>query len=80
MSLLVFVCIIMKIIVGKMIICMKRDFLRGNWIVKGRINYVKYRGIYMKMKKVVIVLIIIGIMFIMVVCSFLVDKEMEKKE
>ncbi len=33
-----FVRIIMKITVGKMVIRMKRDFLRGNRIVKGRIK------------------------------------------
>ncbi|EEK49845.1 hypothetical protein bcere0002_30970 [Bacillus cereus ATCC 10876] len=80
MSLSVFVRIIMKITVGKMIIRMKRDFLRGNRIVKGRINYVKHRGIYMKMKKVAIASITIGTMLTMAACSPSVDKETEKKE
>jgi len=34
----------MKITVGKMVIHVKRDFLRGNRIVKGRINYVNIGG------------------------------------
>ncbi|EEL87048.1 hypothetical protein IE3_02231 [Bacillus cereus BAG3X2-1] len=38
MNLSFFVRIIMKITVGKMVIRVKRDFLRGNRIVKGRIN------------------------------------------
>ncbi|CAM4169133.1 hypothetical protein BALU111458_21430 [Bacillus luti] len=38
MSLSVFVRIIMKVTVGKMVILVKRDFLRGNRIVKGRIK------------------------------------------
>lgn len=80
MSLSVFVRIIMKITVGKMIIRMKRDFLRGNRIVKGRINYVKHRGIYMKMKKVAIASITIGTMLTMAACSPSADKETEKKE
>ena len=80
MSLSVFVRIIMKITVGKMIIRMKRDFLRGNRIVKGRINYVKHRGIYMKMKKVAIASITIGTMLTMAACSPSVDKETENKE
>ena len=80
MSLSVFVRIIMKITVGKMIIRMKRDFLRGNRIVKGRINYVKHRGIYMKMKKVAIASITIGTMLTMAACSPSSDKETEKKE
>lgn len=80
MSLSVFIRIIMKITVGKMIIRMKRDFLRGNRIVKGRINYVKHRGIYMKMKKVAIASITIGTMLTMAACSPSADKETEKKE
>ncbi len=79
MSLSVFVRIIMKITVGKMIIRMKRDFLRGNRIVKGRINYVKHRGIYMKMKKVAIASITIGTMLTMAACSPSADKETEKE-
>lgn len=80
MSLSVFVRIIMKITVGKMVIHVKRDFLRGNRIVKGRINYVKHRGIYMKMKKVAIASITIGTMLTMAACSPSADKETEKKE
>lgn len=80
MSLSVFVRIIMKITVGKMIIRVKRDFLRGNRIVKGRINYVKHRGIYMKLKKVAIASITIGTMLTMAACSPSADKETEKKE
>lgn len=38
MNLSFFVRIIMKITVGKMVIRMKRDFLRGNRIVKRRIK------------------------------------------
>ncbi|EEL81321.1 hypothetical protein bcere0028_30690 [Bacillus cereus AH1271] len=44
MGLSVFVRIIMKITVGKMVIHVKRDFLRGNRIVKGRINKVNIGG------------------------------------
>ena len=39
-----FVRIIMKITVGKMVIRVKRDFLRENRIVKRRINYINIGG------------------------------------
>ena len=57
----------------------EKGFLRGNRIVKGRINYRNIGDLY-ENEKVAIASITIGTMLTMAACSPSADKETEKKE